>query len=211
MFERNLVISHCLICGKEIRTSKGRVENGRGKYCSRGCKGKALSRLTKEDALHWCGGSVTCICLFCGKEFERDKGVKKHGRGKYCSRSCLALARMQKSPPAMTAPEKKFEEICIKYKLPFVCNVSAKQHIGNAIPDFVHTSKKIALEVFGDYWHSPLINRNVSEVQTVEGRTAQLKAEGYKTIILWESDLMREDAEEFVLHEMHKCNIYSNL
>jgi G:T-mismatch repair DNA endonuclease (very short patch repair protein) len=35
---------------------------------------------------------------------------------------------------------------------------------------------------------------------TREGREAQREKEGYKTIILWESDLKREDAEKYILN-----------
>ena len=195
----------CPVCNKDFEVLPSRIKKGRGKYCSRKCKGKALSLLIKENALHWCGGPVTCICLFCGNEFEREKNVINHGRGKYCSRSCLALARMQRTPPAMTKPEKVFEAICAKYNLPFVCNVNAKQHVGNAIPDFLHIKKKIAVEIFGNFWHGQWKgNKKIVFNQTVKGRRKQLKQEGYKLIVFWESDLMRKNADKFVLHQLEK-------
>ena len=175
---------------RKISVNHADVNSGNNpNFCKRG-----------PECSWWKGGKVERVCKVCGKTFYAPQAIIKRGEGKYCSHSCATKARIHNAKPNMTAPEKAFEAICKKHQLPFKFVGNGSLWLGNANPDFAHTNKKIALEVFGDYWHSPLLNRNISEVQTVEGRTKQLAAEGYKTIILWESDLMRVDAEEFILH-----------
>jgi G:T-mismatch repair DNA endonuclease (very short patch repair protein) len=126
---------------------------------------------------------------------------------KYCSRSCLAKARRHNAHPKMTAPEKAFMNICKKYLFPFKFVGNGALWLGNANPDFVHNTKKIVVEVFGDYWHSPLLNGKIKYKHTIDGRRKQLKAEGYKTIFIWESDLKRKDAEAFVIRILKKEKI----
>ena len=189
----------CKGCGNIFYVPQCIVKNGDGNYCSKSCSVKSK---TGEKSSNWKGGEVKRKCKVCGKTFYVKPNVVKKGNGIYCSHSCRMKAQRHNARPTKTVPERKFEAICNKYLLPFKFVGDGSLWLGNAIPDFVHTSKKIALEVFGDYWHSPLINRNIRYTGTVEGRTEQLAAEGYKTIILWDIDLMREDAEKFILHEM---------
>lgn len=143
-------------------------------------------------------------CLMCGLEFRVENYRLKYGQGKYCCKSCAAKARRHTVQPTMTAPEKAFEGICLKYSLPFKFVGDGSLWLGNANPDFVHIKKKIVVEVFGDYWHSPLLRPKLRYNEAVEGRRKQFKAEGYKTIIIWESDLKREDAEAYVMHLLKK-------
>jgi G:T-mismatch repair DNA endonuclease (very short patch repair protein) len=184
---------------------------------------KALIKGDKNP--NYKGGPIKRNCPECGKEFEVPLCEIKRGHGKYCSRLCAtkaykgkkhtdeskalmsvsAIKRMHNSPLDMTAPEKRFESICEKHNLPFACNVNAKQNIGNAIPDFIHISKKIIVEVFGNHWHSIWSGfKGLTYNKTFEGRIEQLKKEGYKCIVIWESDLMREDSEKYVMHLMNK-------
>jgi G:T-mismatch repair DNA endonuclease (very short patch repair protein) len=104
----------------------------------------------------------------------------------------------------MTKPEKIFKSICINNNLPFHFVGDGTLWLGNANPDFIHNTKKIVVEVFGDYFHSPLLNRKLRDTSTMEGRQKQLKKEGYKCIFIWESDLKREDAEAFVIYILKK-------
>ena len=194
----------CKLCGKTFFVRRDEVKKGHGNYCSRSCSTKSK---TGEESSNWKGGEVKRICKVCGKTFYAPQADVKRGRGIYCSNSCATKARRHNARPEKTAPERIFEAICIKNDLPFKFVGDGALWLGNANPDFVHNTKKIVVEVFGYYWHGPLVNRNVRYTGTVEGRTKQLAAEGYKTIILWELDLMREDAEKFILHEMHNRGI----
>lgn len=74
------VINTCLICGNEIRVSQVRVDDGRGKYCSKECANKA-----KES-------NVAITCQHCGKEFKVLPSRIKRGKVKYCSMECRKAA-----------------------------------------------------------------------------------------------------------------------
>ena len=185
----------------------GEKHHNYGKSMSREQKHKLSEAIKGNKSAWWKGGPIKRVCKICSKIFYVYPYRVNAGGGKYCSYSCKVKAQRHNARPTKTVPERIFEAICKKHQLPFKFVGDGSLWLGNANPDFVHNTKKIAVEVFGDYWHSPLINRNVREVQTVEGRTAQLTAEGYTTIILWESDLKRVDAEEFILHEMQSGGI----
>ena len=98
-------------------------------------------------------------------------------------------------------PELQFIKICEKYNLPFKYTGDGSFWIENINPDFVDCNgKKVVVEVFGDYWHSPLFNLKIKYYQTLEGRNEILKRYGWKLIVLWESDFKRDDSESFVLN-----------
>ena len=153
---------------------------------------------------NWRGGKVKCICKICGKEFEILQCHVKRGCGKYCSYSCSAKGRMHNAKSKKTRPERIFEDLCVKHNIPFYFVGDGSLWIGNANPDFVHKTRKIVIEVFGDYWHSPLLNYTLKEDRTLPYRKRILKKYGYKLIVFWETDLKRKDAEAFVLNELSK-------
>ena len=210
---KNVYYTLCRSCSLKGHTV---TEETKRKICE-GNKGKTVTDEVKRKISkahkgllagdkhpQWKGGKVERICKVCGKIFYTKQCQVKNGYGNYCSYSCSTKEQRHNAKPEKTAPEKAFEDICKKYALPFTFVGDGSFWLGNANPDFVHNTKKIAVEVFGDYWHGQLVNRNVRKVQTVEGRKEQLKAEGYKCIVFWESDLMRENADKFVLRELRK-------
>lgn len=185
----------CPVCGKIFKFERRQKER---KYCSHECYSKAISG---EDNPQW--NRTKRICLTCGKEFEIKASLLKRGKGNYCSLSCARKAK--KIPKHHTKPELAFIEICNKYNLPFKYTGNGSFWIHNINPDFVECNgKKIAVEIFGDYWHSPLLKRNMRYNQTYRGRKKILKKYGWKLIVLWESDLLRGDAEAFVLSKLEK-------
>ena len=155
---------------------------------------------------------------------EAHKGKKNHNFGKHLSEETkqkmskakkgkhpteetkkkLREARKKRRfPKSRTKPELIFEEICKKNTLPFIYTGDGDFWIHNINPDFVECNgKKIAIEIFGDYWHSPLLRQNIPYNQTYEGRKKTLKKYGWKLAVFWESDLKREDAEQFVLSQL---------
>lgn len=111
----------------------------------------------------------------------------------------ISIRSLRFTKKSYTAPERKFEEICKKYSFPFKYVGNGNFWIGNLNPDFIEANgKKICVEVFGDYWHSPLLRRNMRYSHTYEGRKEILNQHHWKLIVIWESDLKREDAEQFV-------------
>lgn len=155
---------------------------------------------------NWKGGLVKQICAYCGGEFPVKPVVIRSGWGKFCSHPCSR--KFHKIRKHQTKPELIFETICKKHDLPFKYTGDGSFWIGknpSVNPDFIECNgKKIAIEVFGDYWHSPLLNHRIGEDRTLHYRKTILKKYGWKLVALWELDLKREDAEQFVLSELRK-------
>lgn len=98
-------------------------------------------------------------------------------------------------------PEKIFENICEKYNLPYKYTGNGSFWIENINPDFVNCNgKKVVVEIFGTYWHSPLFKRNIPYQQTYNGRKKLLKKYGWELVVFWQDDLKRKDVEPFVLN-----------
>jgi len=198
----------CKECQRIFYIEPCRVKKGGGLFCSRKCYGKWQSKYNKGAQHHsWKGGKIKRKCPVCGRDFEVNVCELKKGWGKYCSRSCTTKATMHNLKPQKTQPEILFENLCKRHNLPFTYRGDLSFWLGKANPDFVHNTRKLVCEVFGDFWHSPLLNRNMRYIHTLEGRTKQLKAEGYKLIVFWETDLKRPDAEAFVLNTLKRKRI----
>lgn len=75
----------CPICGKELIIPKGRIKEGRGKFCSRKCY---YISITGPNAPNWGGGPIKRICKMCGKEFLATSSRIKRGQAKFCSKKC---------------------------------------------------------------------------------------------------------------------------
>lgn len=65
-----------------------------------------------------------------------------------------------------------------------------RMEVGGKIPDFIGTNgRKIIIELFGSYWHDPLVFPNrLSEEELV----AHYKSCGYDCLIIWEYELIEE-------------------
>lgn len=86
-----------------------------------------------------------------------------------------------------TSPERKVIGIIEKYALPYKYTGDGTFIIGGLNPDFVNINgEKIALDVFGDYWHTIKADR---ESYTQEGRRNILAKYGWQLIVLWEKDI----------------------
>ena len=193
----------CRFCGKEFKVHPNVIRRKGGVYCSKKCYLKLKSEKKKGVT------KLTKICLVCGKEFVTLLSCVNIGKGKYCSKRCAR--QIQKFPQHHTKPELIFEEICKKNNLPFHYVGDSKLWIGKdkkLNPDFCELNgKKIVVEIFGNYWHSPLQNPKIGEEATLAFRKKHYKKYGWKSYFIWETDLMREDAEEFVLYLFEKEGI----
>lgn len=103
-----------------------------------------------------------------------------------------------------TFPERVFIAIRDKYRLHFKYVGNRAFWIGNETqrlnPDFIATNNaKILIEIMGDYWHSPLLNKKISKTALLTYRRDFFRKHKWKCVFIWETDLMREDAEQFVL------------
>ena len=182
----------------------------KGKIRSEDSRRRQSESIKGEKNHRWKGGRVKRICRECGKVFYVEQNVIKRGYGFFCSQSCRAKRerRHRAFPKHHTKPERIFEDICKKNNLPFKYTGDGSFWIHNINPDFVESNgKKIVVEVFGDYWHSPLLNYGLREDRTLIYRKRMLKKYGFKLIVFWETDLLREDAEAFVLKSLNRMNI----
>jgi len=88
-----------------------------------------------------------------------------------------------------TRLEAKLIEIIREYKLPYKYTGDGSFLIGNLNPDFVNTDgDKIAIEVFGNYWHSPS-SPDFGPRKEEEYRRKVLSEYGWSLIVIWESEL----------------------
>ena len=196
----------CKMCGKEFYIKPSQKD--KTKFCSRTCKDKyQILHLKGENNPNWKGGKIKIPCAYCGRTIF----IKRHlvGKAKFCSRKCLGkfyakdLRRRRNIRP--TGIETIFMDIIKKNNLPFKYTGDGSFWIKNINPDFVECNgKKIAIEIFGEYWHSPLKNWNLKEDRTLPYRKKILKKYGWKLVVLWQDDLEREDAEARVLSVLTK-------
>lgn len=104
-----------------------------------------------------------------------------------------------------TKPEQRFIELSRKYNLPFRYTGNGSFRIENIYPDFVECNgHKVCIEIFGDYWHTPLFNHHIEFDRTERGRKGILKKYGWKCIVLWQSALMADDGEQYALKLLEK-------
>lgn len=74
----------------------------------------------------------------------------------------------------------------------------------NINPDFIVEGKKIAIEANGEWTHYSLGNYKKRVSSGKSHREKLLKSVGWKLIVFWESDILRKDAEAFVLSVLRK-------
>lgn len=196
----------CEYCGKEFVAYN--YEKDRAKFCSKECRYKWMSENLRGDNNPIWGKKVSEE-----KKEERKKRISKARTGIRLSKETKDKLRekrlKQKIPRHHTKPEEIFMEICHKYNLPFHYVGDGSFWIGDINPDFVECNgKKIVIEIFGDYWHSPLLNPNMREKRTYNYRKKTLKKYGWRLIVFWESDMKRKDAEKFVLAALAKEKLY---
>ena len=192
----------CIVCGAIKLYTPSQIKNGRGTFCSRKCQGKYWSEHNKgENNPRWTE-KIKRNCLICEKVLETTLYKIKIGGGKYCSRNCARKASKHFSKP--TKPELIFEQICKNNNLDFHYVGDGQLWIGKdkiLNPDFIEANgKKICVEIMGAYWHSPLLNRNLRENALLPYREKHYKKYKWQPIFIWDTDLIRKDAEEFVLN-----------
>ena len=200
------IIAACDNCGK-IREIKKQDYSSLCFLC-------AMKKQSGENNHNWKGGKIKRICEECGKEFEMDRCALKWRPGIFCNHKCQAQSeeyreklreahKSQKFPTHHTKPELIFEQICKKNNLPFKYTGDGTFRIGRLNPDFVEVNhKKVLIEIMGHYWHSPLFNKNVPNYALLKYRKSYYKKHKWIPVFIWDTDLLREDAEQFVLNKL---------
>ena len=85
-------------------------------------------------------------------------------------------------------PEKKLISIIKRHNLPYKYVGNGALTINGFCPDFINCNgEKKIIEFFGEYWHNT--RGNIKYHQTEKGRKAIFAEYGFKTLIIWESEL----------------------
>lgn len=208
---------NCENCGKVIEKCRSQIEKYRYHFCNNKCQGQWQSRETRgEKCSGWKGGKVKVQCDNCGKVIEHISYRIKRNKHHFCDTECKKLWQ-RKYPKKIsktakpTKPERIFEAICKKYNLPFRYVGDGKLWIGKKggkklNPDFIECNgKKIVIEIMGEYWHAPLLkHKKLREDALLNYRLRFYKRFKLKSIFIWDIDLLRKDAEQFVLNLLRK-------
>ena len=109
-----------------------------------------------------------------------------------------------------TKPEKIMIDLIVKHNLPFKYTGDGTCWVGGLNPDFVEaTGEKVAIEVFGNYWHSSK-RIGIRYYSTAYGRTEIFRKKGWALLIFWESELKSRQAEFIVLSRLHYSATHGN-
>ncbi len=97
-----------------------------------------------------------------------------------------------------TKPEREMIKIIEKNNLPYRYVGNGDIIIEGRNPDFINTDgKKEVIEVFGNYWHSPLYNINLikrkRESSFYDNTINHYKKYGFKCHIFWENSINERD------------------
>jgi len=212
---RKWEVRECQWCGRDF--SAYRVSSQ--VYCSRECAYASRHSPTPKRFIK--------VCLQCKNEFQSKRRqtifcsancfhtwFKEHhtpwNKGKSNCYSDVTLDKMraarqkQRFPTSKTLPELNFERICNACDLPFKYVGNGAAWVGSLNPDFIERSgKPIAVDIFGDYWHSPL-RKGILYCATERGRVEVFQEYGWKLIIFWENELKCSDALDIVYRRLEE-------
>jgi len=97
-------------------------------------------------------------------------------------------------------PERAIIDLINEHNLPFKYVGDGQVWIYGLNPDFIESNgQKKIIEVFGDYWHN---RDNIDWRRTEWGRKAVFAQLGYKTLILWDSEIQQHPNK--ILDEIYK-------
>lgn len=165
----------CLNCRKPFQA---RVDR-KTKFCSRVCHYRM--------GLGWRGGQVRLRCPVCKKMFEvvRNKYQRRKREGKEirCSQPCFTATQLWKKSPNYA--ERALEKILRPLGFQYVGN--GRYQVGAKYPDFVHSRKKVLVELFGGKWH-----KRAEEKQ----RILYMKKHGFLCLVVWYKDLQEPEEIE---------------
>lgn len=107
---------NCEICETGFSVKPNMVKRGRGRFCSRKCKGvwESKNGLFAKNNPNWQGGvgrvTILSTCEGCGKEFGARKTQVRKGQGRFCSRQCKGKVLSGPSSPAWQGGD--VESVC---------------------------------------------------------------------------------------------------
>ncbi len=173
----------CFTCGEKIYKEKNRIEKSNKHFCSRKCYGKSPKTMKQIEATRETGISRK------GIKFSRDHIINQEKAAKKRWESEEYIQKLRKAMNLKpNKPEKILIDILKKHNLPYKYTGDFNFFIGRKNPDFVNCNgQKKIIELFGDYWHKH--KNNIPYHQTEEGTREVYSQYGFKTLIIWESEL----------------------
>lgn len=107
-----------------------------------------------------------------------------------------------------TSYEKKIAELCIEFSLPFVYTGNGTFLIGFKNPDFINETKKIAIEVYHDYFKI----RGFGSCEEYEKQRSEYFAKrGWKTIFIRTEEIMDKNWKEVCLNKIKSLLTYEKI
>lgn len=199
---------------KMSKAQRGENHSQFGKHPSEVTRGKLREATKGPKNPNWRGGPVERVCEECGGTFYVKPCRIKRDGARFCGLSCARKANIRKRtfPQHHTKPERIFAELCKKNNLSFRYVGDGQLWIGKRgekllNPDFIEANgKKIIVEILGDYWHSPLLKWNMPEHGNLNYRERHFKRFKWHPVFIWETDLLRPDAEAYVLNLLRKVD-----
>ena len=94
----------CQYCAKQFIVNKSYAPHA--KYCSKSCASKSK---TGEKNPNWKGGNPKNDCVVCSLKFNVSRSDFERGFGKYCSRSCMAMAYTKNEVNPVTRLKKRIQ------------------------------------------------------------------------------------------------------
>jgi hypothetical protein len=102
-----------------------------------------------------------------------------------------------------TSYEKKISDLCIEKNLPFIYTGNGTFLIGNKNPDFVNKEKKIAIEVYHNYWKI----RDYGSCENYEKvRSMYFYKYGYKTIFIRTEEMEDKNWKDICLNKIKEIS-----
>lgn len=185
--------TNCEWCGKIVKKEEWKKKDRSHFFCDSACKAKWVGATHRGENNPSYVERIKTTCIKCGKEIEllpcRYKKLRtcEDCRGKWAQKSLA---------------ETTFEEIYTKHNLPIVYTGDGTYKIGKLKPDFVCVDKNVAIEIFGEIYHSPLLasikRRKIKPSATYGYRLNYYKNRGWNMIAIWSRDV----TEPYVLNAL---------
>jgi hypothetical protein len=127
----------CEVCGGQVKRTRG---DRKQRFCSLACRDQRAGLDRRRR--------VVCVCGHCGSSFEKRPSEVDAGRGKFCSRSCAALAR-----PINGKPSQLGNEAIALFRVATGLVGEVEYRLGPWSIDMAFPDERIAIELDGTYWH----------------------------------------------------------
>jgi len=162
-----------------------------------------ISQTKKKQTKLELGHRPGCLCCSCKSERDGGPNLGKHLDKLVRDKMSISRKLLWQDPDYIQKQMKSHE--CKpnrpELQLHSILNVVSPDNwiyvgdgrdkrfiLSGKVPDFVHSSKKLIIELFGDYWHSEEV-QGIPKEQHVRERTEHFTKHGYQTLIVWEHEL----------------------